>query len=130
MTKKGPLSSATLGAFVAATNAKRAIAFYRDKLGLRVVRQDDFAVEFDANGTPLRVQLVEKVSVAPYTALGWEVKDIAAAVQSLQLAGITCERFRGMEQDEMGVWTAPGGARIAWFKDPEGHILSLKEGGF
>jgi catechol 2,3-dioxygenase-like lactoylglutathione lyase family enzyme len=127
MVKKGPLSSAKMGAFIAAKDAKRAIAFYRDKLGLPVVRRDEFAVEFDANGTPLRVQLVQKISVAPYTVLGWEVKDIAAAVQGLQQVGITCERFRGMDQDELAVWTAPGGARIAWFKDPEGHILSVAE---
>jgi len=36
-------------------------------------------------------------------------------------------RHEGREQDERGVWTAPGGTKIAWFLDPDGNNLSLTE---
>jgi hypothetical protein len=75
----------------------------------------------------LRVQLVKNVSVAPYTALGWQVADIAAMAVALEKAGVRCERYPGIEQDEHGIWRAPGGAKVAWFRDPEGHVLSITQ---
>jgi len=75
----------------------------------------------------LRVQIVEKVAVAPYAVLGWQVRDVTAAVKALQRAGVRFERYSGMAQDELGVWNAPSGARVAWFKDPDGNTLSLAE---
>ena len=115
--------------FLAAKDPQRTIAFYRDKLGLRFVSQDQFAVVFDANGIMLRIQMVPKPTVAPYTALGWEVPSIAAAVKKLVKAGVVFERYPGMPQDELGIWKAPSGARVAWFKDPDGHTLSLSQAG-
>ncbi len=87
----------------------------------------DTVLVFDAGGTMLRVTTVQKVAAAQYTVLGWQVEDIAATVKVLQKAGVKFERFEGMPQDELGVWTAPGGAKIAWFKDPDGNMLSVTE---
>ena len=114
-------------AFIGTTNPDHARAFYRDILGLRLVSEDPFALMFDSNGTPLRVVVVEKVSVAPYTVLGWLVSDVGTAVRALSERGVSFLRFDGMEQDERGIWNAPGGARVAWFNDPEGHVLSLTQ---
>lgn len=123
----GLLDGAKLVAFVATTDAARTTAFYRDKLGLRLVEDSPFALVFDAEGVMVRVQKVKEASVPPYTALGWEVDDIDAVVKKLAGVGVACERFPGMAQDELGIWRSPSGARVAWFKDPEGFILSLTQ---
>ncbi|MBZ5723739.1 MAG: VOC family protein [Acidobacteriia bacterium] len=121
------LSSSKLTAFVSTTNAGRARAFYRDTLGLRLVSEDNFALQFDCGGTPLRVSIAPDVIPAKYTVLGWGVEDIRATLLALQNAGVRFERFGFMQQDELGIWTAPGGTRVAWFKDQDGNLLSISQ---
>ena len=122
-----PLATAQLMAFVTTTSAARAKAFYRDVLGLTFLSEDDFALVFDAHGTPLRVAIAQQVSAAPYTVLGWQVPDAATTVQVLTHAGVVFERYSFMTQDALGIWDAPGGARVAWFKDPDGNLLSVSQ---
>ena len=112
-----PFPSSDIVGFVATSNAQRAKAFYKDLLGLRLIFEDQFALVFDANGTMLRVTSVDKVITAPYTLLGWHVPDIAAAAKYLADSGVQLERFEGLGQDEGGIWRAPGGTSIAWFKE-------------
>jgi catechol 2,3-dioxygenase-like lactoylglutathione lyase family enzyme len=114
-------------AFVATRNADRAREFYRDKLGLKFVSDDGFALVFDIAGTMVRIARVKELSLAPYTVLGWEVQDIENAVSDLAKKGVAFERFPGLAQDAQGIWAAPGGAKVAWFKDPDGNILSLSQ---
>jgi catechol 2,3-dioxygenase-like lactoylglutathione lyase family enzyme len=121
------LSSCNIVAFIATRDAARARAFYQDKLGLRFVSEDPFAVVFDAHGTILRIATVPELAPAPYTVLGWQVPDIAAAANELRANGVRFERYPGMEQDQNGIWAAPSGARIAWFKDPDGNTLSISQ---
>ncbi|SDI87483.1 Catechol 2,3-dioxygenase [Frankineae bacterium MT45] len=121
------LSTSEVIAFAAATDLERAARFYRDVLGLRLVEQNQFACVFDANGTMLRVTQVAERADAPYTVLGWRVTEIAAVVAGLQAKGVVFQLYDGMAQDESGVWTTPGGDRIAWFSDPDGNTLSLTE---
>ena len=126
--EKPMLGSAQLVAFVATRDPARAKEFYRDTLGLRLISEDDFAIVFDANGVMLRVSTVREIAPAQYTVLGWEVSDIVAKVKELGKAGVKFERYSFPGQDEMGIWTAPGGvARVAWFKDPDGNVLSLSQ---
>ena len=118
-------------AFVPSKNPTKARAFYEGVLGLRFVSEDPFAVVFDANGVMIRVANVSSVKgfkPAPYTILGWLVDDITKAVRLLNKKGVQFERFAWMEQDRLGVWNSPSGAKIAWFKDPEGNILSVTQG--
>jgi catechol 2,3-dioxygenase-like lactoylglutathione lyase family enzyme len=121
------LGSSELVAFVATTDLDRARAFYGGVLGLPVLEESPFACVFDAHGTQLRVTPVAEIRTAPYTVLGWAVDDIVADVQTLAHAGVRFERFAGMEQDDLGVWAAPSGARVAWFADPDGNVLSLTQ---
>src|SRR5262249_53407097 len=122
------LGKSKLVSFVATANAKRAKKFYRDTLGLRLTAETPFALEFDAHGTMLRVTPVgESLIVTPYTALGWDVKDITKTVKALKKKRVRFERYPGLVQDKDGVWASPSGARVAWFKDPDGNILSLTE---
>jgi predicted enzyme related to lactoylglutathione lyase len=121
------LDTADLIAFAATTDLDRARVFYEQVLGLPVTEQTDLACVFDANGTMLRVTAVPEVARAGYTVLGWRVADIAAAARELSARGVTFLRFDGMDQDADGVWTSPGGGRIAWFADPDGNTLSLTQ---
>jgi catechol 2,3-dioxygenase-like lactoylglutathione lyase family enzyme len=114
-------------AFVATRRPAEAKVFYAEVLGLPLLAEDGFALTFDAGGTTLRVATVEEVAAAGYTVLGWKVPDIAVAVQGLAARGVAFQRYSFFEQDALGIWTAPGGARIAWFKDPDGNTLSLTE---
>ena len=121
------LESSDLVAFAGATDLDRARVFYEQTLGLAVVEQNDFACVLDANGTMLRITAVPKVSPAGYTVLGWRVTDIAAAVAALAARGVTFLRYDAMDQDDNGVWTTPGGDKVAWFNDPDGNTLSLTQ---
>ena len=121
------LGSEKIMAFAGVTDADRARAFYRDTLGLTLLYEDGFALAFDASGIMLRVTLVNEVRPQPYTVLGWQVQDAAAVVRALAAAGIRFERYPHVPQDDDGIWTAPGGAKIAWFKDPDGNILSIAQ---
>jgi catechol 2,3-dioxygenase-like lactoylglutathione lyase family enzyme len=114
-------------AFLATRDGGRARTFYETTLGLQVISDDDFALAVDTGGTMLRIQKVASFAPHPFTALGWEVRDIATAVGNLAAAGVICERFPGLGQDEKNVWQAPSGARVAWFKDPDGNLLSLTQ---
>jgi len=121
------LASQRLMAFVAASDLGRARDFYRDRLGLRLVGEDEFALVFDAGGTMLRVARVEAPAAAQYTVLGWEVDDIIQTAKFLRKAKIGLEHYPGIEQDELGIWKSPSGAQVAWFKDPDGNTLSITE---
>jgi predicted enzyme related to lactoylglutathione lyase len=123
------LGNADLVAFVPTTDPKRAKQFYADVLGLRFISDDQFAVVFDSNGVTIRIANVSGVRHKPaaFTILGWTVPDIAEAIRGLSKKGVLFERYDGMKQDDIGVWTSPSGARIAWFKDPDGNVLSVTE---
>jgi catechol 2,3-dioxygenase-like lactoylglutathione lyase family enzyme len=121
------LDGCPLIAFVSATDAGRARHFFQEILGLRLVSESPFALQFDCAGTMLRVALAKSVAPASYTVLGWQVTDIEQTVQSLGNAGIGLEIFEGMGQSEQGIWNAPSGARVAWFRDPDGNLLSVSE---
>ena len=121
------LGSQKLVAFVATRDPGRAKEFYGDTLGLRLVSEDEFALVFDAAGTTLRVTRVQVLAGAKYTVLGWEVQDIVETAKQLQTGGVSLERYSGMQQDELGIWNSPSGAKVAWFKDPDGNTLSITE---
>lgn len=119
------LSGATYVAFIPVTDVPAATSFYTDTLGLPVTDENPYAVVLDAGGTTLRLTKVETLSPQPFTIAGWRVADMATSVASLRGRGVDFLRFDGMEQDETGVWVAPGGDRVAWFKDPDGNTLSI-----
>ena len=122
------LGEKKLVGFVATTDFARARAFYGDVLGLKFLKDDGFALVFEASGVMVRVAKVPgEFKPAPYTVLGWEVSAIEDVVRGLTARGVTFERFGFFQQDELGVWAAPGGDKVAWFKDPDGNMLSLSQ---
>jgi catechol 2,3-dioxygenase-like lactoylglutathione lyase family enzyme len=128
MTKSPGLSSYNIIGFVTIVDVERAKRFYADTLGLRLVSEEPpFALVFDANGIMLRLGMGKELPPAHGTVLGWQVPDIESAVHTLQASGVQFERYGFLKQDDSGIWTSPTGARVAWFKDPDGNILSLSE---
>ena len=113
--------------FIATHDFAVARVFYENTLGLTLVAEEYFALVFDLNGHVLRVTQVEEFVPAQHTVLGWNVSDIVETASSLSSNGVVFERFDGMEQDELGVWLSPSGAKVAWFKDPDGNNLSLTQ---
>ena len=112
-------------AFLPTTDSPRAKTFYVDVLGLPLMSEDDFALVFDLKGVALRLTRVDQLMPQPLTVLGWNVDDIEAIVLRLAAGGVVFERYTSLDQDALGVWGSPSGARVAWFKDPDGNIHAL-----
>lgn len=120
------LGSIDIVAFVPTKDTEKARAFYEGVLGLRFVKDDGFALVMDANGIMVRVAKAQ-FTPAPFTILGWQVAEIERMVEELQAKGVQFERFGFFEQDKLGIWTAPTGDKVAWFKDSDGNILSVSQ---
>lgn len=120
------LGAIDIVAFVPTRDAEKARAFYEGLLGLRFVKDDGFAMVLDANGIMIRVAKAE-FTPAPFTILGWKVTEIEKIVQGLTAKGVTFERFGFFEQDALGIWASPTGDKVAWFKDPDGNMLSVSQ---
>jgi catechol 2,3-dioxygenase-like lactoylglutathione lyase family enzyme len=113
--------------FLATANAERSRDFYQRVLGLEFVADEPPALVFQVGRSMLRIQKVDRVQTVPYTALGWSVTDIRRTVQHLRVAEVVLQRYEGMKQDDDAIWHAPSGALVAWFRDPDGHVLSLTQ---
>ena len=128
MASKAGLAKFNIIGFIPIVDVDAAKRFYGDTLGLRLLSEEPpFALVFDANGIMLRLAIVKERPAFPGTVLGWQVPNVAAAVEDLTKAGVHFERYGFMKQDDLGVWTTPTGAKVAWFKDPDGNTLSLSE---
>jgi catechol 2,3-dioxygenase-like lactoylglutathione lyase family enzyme len=122
------LGNTPIIAFVPTHDFDKARAFYVDVLGLRFVANDGFAMVLDANGTMIRVAKVQPDYTPPiFTILGWQVTNIESVVADMTKKGVVFERYGFFEQDDLGIWSAPGGNKVAWFKDPDGNTLSVSQ---
>jgi hypothetical protein len=81
----------------------------------------------EANGTMIRVVPVGDFTPFPFTILGWLVDDIHTVVAEMTGKGVKFSRYSFLEQGADGVWDAPGGAKVAWFTDPDGNTLSVSQ---
>jgi catechol 2,3-dioxygenase-like lactoylglutathione lyase family enzyme len=122
------LGNQEIMAFIPTLDYDKARAFYEGVLGLRFVNSDGHAMVLDANGTTIRVAKVQKDwTPEQFTILGWKVREIEKIVTDLTARGVVFERFSFFEQDPLGIWTAPSGDKVAWFKDPDGNTLSVSQ---
>ena len=114
--------------FLATSDPESARNFYEGKLGLKLASDDPFALVYQLEVTELRLSKVPNHKPLPFTVLDWQVPDIIAAHGTLSEREVEFTIYEGMGQDENGIWTSPdGGARILWFKDPDGNVLSVSE---
>ena len=121
------LGSSNIIAFVPITDSNKARRFYEGVLGLRFVKDDGFALVLDANGIMVRAAKMKEFVPEQFTILGWQVSDIETTVRELGKKGVQFEVFGFAQQNELGIWTSPSGAKVAWFKDPDGNVLSVTE---
>ena len=121
------LADKKLKAFVATTKPYEAKSFYQYILGLKLLSEDNYGLEFEVNGAFLRVEIVQELKPQTFTVLGWNVDDISSTIKSLNDKNVFCEKYDFLRQDILGVWTSPNGAKVAWFKDLDGNVLSLTE---
>jgi catechol 2,3-dioxygenase-like lactoylglutathione lyase family enzyme len=119
------LADAPFIGFIPVRDLAAVRGFYVDVLGLRVAADTPFALVLDAGGAMLRVTPVGEFTAQPFTVAGWTVPDISAEVRALAGRGVRFTVYEGMDQDDLGIWTAPGGDQVAWFADPDGNTLSL-----
>ncbi|MFI5176434.1 MAG: VOC family protein [Terriglobia bacterium] len=121
------LGSSKIVAFAPTQDYKKARSFYEGVLGLRFVSEDRFALVLDAGGIMVRISKVPDFKPQQFTILGWEASNIEAMVSGLEKRGVHFERYGLPGQDELGIWTAPNGDKVAWFKDPDGNVLSVSQ---
>ncbi|MBO0720348.1 MAG: VOC family protein [Blastocatellia bacterium] len=121
------LNKCDVMAFLATTQSEKARAFYCDTLGLHFEEDTPFALVVRTANAMVRIQKVHSFTPLPFTALGWVVGDIEATAKELQNKGVRFEHFEGIEQNDLGIWLSPSGARVSWFKDPDGNVLSLTQ---
>ena len=113
--------------FVPTQDSAKAREFYEGKLGFQFVSDDPFALVMRSGETMIRVSKAKDFTPAPYTILGWEVKDIEAVVRWLTSRGVVFEKYPFVQDQELGIWNAPSGDKVAWFKDPDGNVLSVSQ---
>ena len=123
------LAQETLVAFMATSKPAAARGFFEGVLGLTFVEEHEFLVVFQSGAARLMLQKTDVVTPPHGTALGWNVKDIRATIRALMARGVAFERFEGMQQDELAIWSPAPGTGVAWFKDPDGNLLSLSQAG-
>jgi catechol 2,3-dioxygenase-like lactoylglutathione lyase family enzyme len=121
------LTNKKVKAFVITTNAQESKKFYSDNLGFKFLSEDPYGLEFELNNALLRISIVPEYTPQKHTVLGWNVPDLYKEIDFLKNKGIVFEEYDFLQQDESGVWTAPDGTRIAWFKDPCGNLLSIDD---
>jgi predicted enzyme related to lactoylglutathione lyase len=120
------LTTFPINGFVRITDPERSRRFYEQTLGLAFDNENPYVIVFRSGNTQIIAQKVKEFVPIAATVLGWEVKDIENVVSALLKSGVVFEKYEGVEQDELGIWKSPGG-KVAWFKDPDGNILSLSE---
>jgi catechol 2,3-dioxygenase-like lactoylglutathione lyase family enzyme len=121
------LASGKLVGFLFTSDYDQARAFYVGKLGCEFVSQDQFALAVSLGGHMIRISKIPNFTPAQGTVLGWEVGEIEAMVDWLEQRGVTLEKYPFVQDKERGIWTTPDGSKVAWFKDPDGNVLSVSQ---
>ena len=121
------LSEPKITAFLPTIKPEQSKQFYMNTLGLKLVSEDNYALEFEGKGSILRITIVDEFKPQPFAILGFKIKEIVTEVKSLTKKNVKFEKYTSLNQDDLGIWTSPSKARIAWFKDPDGNLLSLTQ---
>jgi catechol 2,3-dioxygenase-like lactoylglutathione lyase family enzyme len=122
----GILEAAEPVVIICTRDRARATMFYRETLGLKLAHEDNLAAVFNSGGITLRLSTVADFLPHEHTIVGFRVSDVTATVSALREKGVTFNTYEGFSQDELGILTLPGGViQVAWFKDPDGNVLSV-----
>lgn len=119
------LSHARLQSIIWTAHIDAARDFYQKTLGLALTAMSDGALVFDVGGSDLRVSPVPSTTPSAHTVMGFAVPDLDATLLALAGRGVTIERFPQFRHEPDGTVTTPDGTRVAWFRDPDGNLLSV-----
>lgn len=121
------LQEPKITALLPTTNPEQSKEFFKNTLGLKLVSEDPYGIEFEGLGSNLRISVVPKFTPHQFAVLGFKIEEINFQVKALTDNGVKFEKYKALNQNELGVWISPGKAKIAWFKDPDGNLLSLTQ---
>jgi predicted enzyme related to lactoylglutathione lyase len=121
------LSKSNIISFIPSTDLEVSAEFYSEKLGLKLMKSDEYALEYELKETILRIAKASEVAKTSYTVLGWEVGDIFSTVEELNKKGVEFIFYEGMSQDVNGICSFPNGGKVAWFNDPDENTLSITQ---
>ena len=119
------LAGARLQTIVWTADVEAAAFFYGNVLELPLVARSLGALVYDVGGSELRLSPVPSTSPSPHTVLGFSVADVRAVARALAAKGVRPVLFANFDHDPEGVWTAPDGTTVMWFRDPDGNLLSI-----
>ena len=88
---------------------------------------NQFALVMRAGENLVRIVKTSDFEPLRSAVLGWEVGDVEAVVNWLAERGVVTEKYAWVQDKERGIWTTPGGDKVAWFKDPDGNVLSVSQ---
>lgn len=121
------LASMNMMGFILTKDYDKSRAFYESNLGFEFVSVDKFALVMKAGKSMIRIVKLPTFSPLQSTVLGWEVDDIETMVEWLAKRGVVFEKYPFVQDQETGIWVTPNGDKVAWFKDPDGNILSISQ---
>jgi catechol 2,3-dioxygenase-like lactoylglutathione lyase family enzyme len=104
--------------------------FYEDVLGFSVDKEDPGGIQYQSGSSRFNLYETQFAGTAQHTLMGWEVDNIDSVVDDLASKGVTFEQYDigELKTDAKGI-ASMGPEKGAWFKDPEGNILSLWQRG-
>ena len=121
------LASGRMAGFVPTKDYDRAREFYEGKLAFEFVSLDQFGLVLSVVGHKIRIAKIPNFTPLQGTILGWEVEQIETVAAWLKERGVTLEKYPFAQDRELGIWTAPSGDKVAWFKDPDGNVLGISQ---
>jgi catechol 2,3-dioxygenase-like lactoylglutathione lyase family enzyme len=116
---------------IPAKDVQKTRRFYEDVLGFSVQKEDPYGITYQSGGTQFNLYETQFAGTAQHTLIGWGVDDIESVVDDLASKGVTFEQYDmgELKTNAKGIadMARRSGEKGAWFKDPEGNILSLWE---
>jgi catechol 2,3-dioxygenase-like lactoylglutathione lyase family enzyme len=112
-------------ATIAVKNLEVARVYYEEKLGLEVARELPEGISYRTGGTILLVYASRYAGTNQATCVTWAIDDVDRVAQELDARGVTFEHYDLPETTVEGDVHVEGERKAAWFKDPDGNILSV-----
>jgi catechol 2,3-dioxygenase-like lactoylglutathione lyase family enzyme len=119
------LGDATVFTTIAVRDVQLAKEFYAEKLGLNQIDENEGGVMYESGMGKLFTYQAPTAGTNRATCAAWDVDDIEQTVSDLQAKGIMFENYDIPDAEVDGFIYTMGSQKAAWFKDPDGNILSI-----
>ena len=111
---------------LAVKNLETAKTFYEDTIGLKPIDgEGDELIVFKSGNTTINVYRSQYAGTNKATAVTWALDDLEGAVRMLKAKGVKFEHYDLPDTRREGDVHVSGDIKVAWFKDPDGNILSV-----